>query len=64
MIRIPEKPYMSIREAARFTGLSESLLRGMQKRGTLPGIFSGRKFCVNVPALLAQIENRNTGASA
>lgn len=59
MTRTPEKPYMSIRETARFTGLSESFLRNMQKSGTLPGISAGRKYCVNVPALLAQLEAKS-----
>ena len=61
---INETPFMSIREAARSTGLSESFLRGMQKRGALPGVYAGRKYCVNVPALLAQMEAQRPGVSA
>lgn len=54
-----KKPFMSIRETARYTGLSEYFLRDMQKSGCLPGVYTGRKYCVNVPALLAQIERKS-----
>ncbi len=56
-------PFMSIREAARSTGLPESFLRGMQKRGALPGVYSGVKYLVNVPALLAQMDAQRPGVS-
>ena len=59
-----ETPFMSIREAARSTGLPESFLRGMQKRGELPGVYSGVKYLVNVPALLARMDAQSTGVSA
>jgi len=48
--------YHSIRETARYTGLSEYYLRQLQKRGTLPGVYSGKKFLVNVPSLLKSLE--------
>lgn len=44
--------YHSIRETARITGLAEYNLRQRLKGGRLPGIYSGRKFLVNVPSLL------------
>lgn len=44
--------YHSIRETAKLTGLSEYYLRQQQKVGAVPGIYSGKKFLVNVPSLL------------
>lgn len=44
--------YHSIRETARITGLAEYNLRNRLKDGRLPGLYSGRKFLVNVPSLL------------
>lgn len=54
-----ETPFMTIRAAARFTGLSENFLRTMQKNGQLPGISCGVSFKVNVPVLLAQLDNES-----
>ena len=53
------KTYQSIREAARSTGLPECLLRRLLKENKLPGLYSGRKFNVNVPALLEQLERES-----
>lgn len=47
-----ETVYHSIRETARITGLAEYNLRNRLKEGRLPGLYSGRKFLVNVPSLL------------
>lgn len=47
-----ETVYHSIRETARITGLAEYNLRNRLKNGHLPGLYSGRKFLVNVPSLL------------
>lgn len=47
-----ETVYHSIRETARITGLAEYNLRNRLKNGRLPGLYSGRKFLVNVPSLL------------
>ena len=44
--------YHSIRETARITGLAEYNLRNRLKNGRLPGLYSGRKFLVNVSSLL------------
>lgn len=48
--------YHSIRETARLTGLSEYFLRQKQRAGSIPGIYSGKKFLVNVPSLLKQLD--------
>lgn len=47
--------YHSIRETAKLTGLSEYYLRQQQKVGAVPGIYSGKKFLVNVPSLLESL---------
>lgn len=54
-----ETPFMTIRAAARFTGLSENFLRTRQKNGQLPGISCGVSFKVNIPVLLAQLDNES-----
>lgn len=58
-----ETVYHSIRETARITGLAEYNLRNRLKNGSLPGLYSGRKFLVNVPSLLKLValeeEQRN-----
>lgn len=47
--------YHSIRETARLTGLSEYMIRVRKKKGCLPGVYSGKKFLVNVPSLLSMV---------
>ncbi len=54
-----ERIYYSIRETARLTGLSEYYLRQRVKRGEIPGINSGVKFLINVPAMLRGLENEH-----
>ncbi|MCD8189496.1 MAG: helix-turn-helix domain-containing protein [Clostridiales bacterium] len=53
--------YYSIKNAAHLTGLSEYYLRTMLKAGNLPGVYSGRKFMVDVPALLDSLKNLTWG---
>lgn len=53
--------YHSIRETAKLTGLSEYFLRQQQKAGAVPGVYSGRKFLVNVPSLLKSIASMEEG---
>ena len=50
------KSYMSIREAARETGLSEHYIREGVREGRLPFLYSGRKALVNVPLMLRKLE--------
>lgn len=47
--------FLSIRQTARRGPLSEYCLRSMEKAGTLPGVYSGRKFLINYSALLKQL---------
>ena len=51
--------YMSIRQAARKTGIAESFLRSAVKDKKIPGFYSGKKFLVNVPRLLAVLEEQS-----
>lgn len=49
------KPFMSIKEACQFTGLSQVYLRRGCKDGTVPHIKSGVKYLINVPALMQRL---------
>ena len=49
------KPFATITEAVKITGLSAYYLRRGVKDGTVPHIQSGRKYLINVPALLRQL---------
>lgn len=51
--------YQPIKDTVKTTGLSEFYLRKLLKAGLLPHIKSGTKVLVNVPKLLAQLENSN-----
>lgn len=53
--------YHSIRETAKLTGLSEYFIRQQQKAGAVPGIYSGKKFLVNVPSLLEYVASKKEG---
>lgn len=60
-----EKPFQSIGEACRSTGLSQCFLRQGCKAGTVPHIMAGRKYLVNVPLLLRQLDDQaGQGAKA
>lgn len=48
--------YHPIKQAVKITGLSEYFFRQSLKNGTLPHIRSGSKVLVNVPLLLAQLD--------
>ena len=58
--------YMSIRQTARHTGIAESFLRSAVKDKRIPGFYSGKKYLVNVPRLLAVLEeqSKQNGVSA
>lgn len=53
--------YHSIRETAKLTGLSEYFIRQLHKTGAVPGIYSGKKFLVNVPSLLESLNTSIEG---
>lgn len=53
------KPFMSIRAAARATGISEFRLREMLRQNTLPGFYSGTKYNVDVEMLVKNLRERS-----
>lgn len=53
--------FCSIRDTSRKLGLSEYFLRKMLKKGKLPGVYSGRKFLVNIPSLLELLSSMEEG---
>lgn len=46
------KPFQSIADTAKLTGLSQFILRKRIKEGTVKFTMSGNKYLVNVPDLL------------
>lgn len=50
------KKLMSIRDAAKQGPLTEYALRSLLREGKLPGFFINRKFYLNYPQLLKEIE--------
>lgn len=61
-VRKTEPAYMSIRKTGQVTGLGESFIRNGVKKGTVPGFYvagEGSKFMVNVPLLMAVLEQRS-----
>ena len=53
--------FLSIKQAAEVTGLSDYCLRKMLKDGKLPHIKSGVKTLVNMHLLLAMTDQSNRG---
>ncbi len=51
------KPFMSIKEACTFTGLSQAYLRKGVKDGSIPSLKSGVKYLINVPLLLEKLNH-------
>lgn len=49
--------FMSIRKAAEHTGLSEIFLRSKLSENKLPGIYTGRKFMVDIEKLMDSLRN-------
>ena len=48
-------PFQKIADAVKTTGLSAYYLRNGCKDGTVPHIKSGKKYLINVPALLKML---------
>lgn len=48
-------PFMKIKDACTYTGLSQFYLRNGCKDGSIPHIRSGQTYFVNIPALLRQL---------
>ena len=54
--------FKSIREVAKSGLISEHYLRIMVKKGECPGVWSGRKFLINVSALCEKLDRLSKGA--
>lgn len=54
--RLDGKRFLSIRDAATVTGLSQFFLRNGCRDGSVPCIMSGRKYMVDVQALNAMFD--------
>ena len=52
-------PFMGIKEACDFTGLSQFYLRQGCKAGTIPHIRCGQKILVNIPLLIQQLNEQS-----
>lgn len=48
-------PFMKIKDACAYTGLSQFYLRNGCKDGSIPHVRSGQTYFINVPALLRQL---------
>ena len=51
-----EQKFQTIRQTAKLGILSEYNLRLRLAQGTLPGVYSGNRFLVNVPMLELQLD--------
>lgn len=47
--------FLTIRQAARDSGLPEHALRVLVKRGKIPGFYAGTRFMVNIESLREQL---------
>ena len=52
--------YLSIKDTARYTGLSEYYLRTRLREGKIHHITSGTKALIHLPLLLAELEKHST----
>lgn len=53
-------PYHGIAEACQITGLSQHFLRKGCQAGTIPHTKSGKKYLINVPALMETLHLQET----
>ena len=51
------KPFMNIREACNYTGLSQRFLRDGCKSGTIPHLMSGNVYMINVKLLMNTLDD-------
>lgn len=55
--------FQPIKEAVRITGLSEYYFNKNLKAGKIPHIRSGNKILINMPRLLAELEEQTSTSS-
>ena len=51
------KPFMTIREACNYSGLSQRFLRDGCKSGIIPHIMSGNTYMINVAMLMETLDS-------
>ena len=59
-------PFLKIQDAVRVTGLSAYFLRQGCRDGSVPCVRSGRRYFINIPALMRKLNaegNNNAGRS-
>ena len=54
-MKIELKPFLSIAETARITGLSQTYLRKGVRAGEIQHVMAGTKYLVNIPALFSSL---------
>ena len=54
-----DTPFLSIRDAATVTGLSQKYLRTGVRNGEIPYICSGTKYMINLPALMECLNRKS-----
>lgn len=54
-MKIELKPFLSIAEAARITGLSQTYLRKGVRSGEIQHVMAGTKYLINIPALFSSL---------
>ena len=55
----PAKPFMTIKEACAFTGLSTYYLRSGVKDGTIPHLMAGSKYLINIHQLMEKLDRES-----
>ena len=58
----PAKPFQSIADASRTTGLSQFALRQGCRNGTLPHIRSGTSYLLNMRLLMQRLDEQSIAA--
>lgn len=58
--KVIQPVFQPIKDAVKITGLSEWYMRQALKNGTLPHIRTGNKVLVNVPRLLAELDEQSS----
>lgn len=56
---VKNQPFLNIRDACNFTGLSQRFLREGCKTGKLPCVMSGNTYMINIPLLMEQLNTES-----
>lgn len=51
--------FQTIADASRTTGLAQCFLRTGVKNNTIPHIMSGKKYLINIPRLIEQLDEES-----